>query len=312
MRGWKLLSYLTVGVLLMTACSPAAKETRKPSEKKEEVVEQVTEMSDSIKTSLEKDATTFFNAILTKSDSGFGKLYGDSYEDWTDDTVFPQQVAEMVNDIGLEPEEEYTLVFPNDEDALPPTHLLTTFLKLRRDMITDIEDYEIKQVTINGDEAMVTISSRSINATAASRVIYQLAVRGFGSEEAFEEVDEFLGVERNGDKLKTIIRFYLFNLVYGGELLGYSNIPAQYSYTPQTVAQQEKTVSFTKNKDGKWTVSAKDYRNFISDMMFSDKNADVYYSEINETVREQDNELGNKDELNPSDYNEEQFTGESA
>ena len=45
-----------------------------------------------------------------------------------------------------------------------PTQVLSRFLKVRRNMIGEIQDYKLKDIKVKGNDATVTFTSRSVSA----------------------------------------------------------------------------------------------------------------------------------------------------
>lgn len=94
----KLLTVLTLSSVVLGACSLLPKST----ENKTETTEQVTTTSkeDSVKEKVTKDATVLLDSVLTTDNAKFKKVYGETYDKWTD-AVIAVQTSEKSRKMAL-------------------------------------------------------------------------------------------------------------------------------------------------------------------------------------------------------------------
>lgn len=198
-----MLALLSTTVLL-GACSSASNSSS----------DATTESSQTQKTDQEiatEDAQTLLNALLTSDDNGFSRLYGQSYDTWTEKEVFPVQTEEAVSDNGWSPEEDYTFEYAVDSDALTPTQVVTNFLKSRRDNLKDIGEFEIKEVTVDGDLATITVNSRHINNIAAANAVSNLYLILFdGNLDIFAGMNQANTLDAEFKKVQTLVSYFLY------------------------------------------------------------------------------------------------------
>lgn len=246
-----LTSLVLVTILVLVACG-------KKTEKKEETP------SDRAKA----DAVILLDTILGKSSNGFSKLYGANYETWSETEVFEDLVKETIEDKGYTPEADYTFVYIEGIDAKTPTQVLTKFYTTRRDMIAKIQDYKLKNVKVEGDEATVTFTSRSINTTAAGVTIRNLLLTLYDGD--INVLFRWNQADRNDDekaKAKELTSRFLYGENFSGNLRQFDNINRDTHYTPLTGADDlEKTFKMTKDSSGHWTISSDDYTQLIMDL----------------------------------------------
>ena len=255
-----MLALLSTTVLL-GACSSASNSSS----------DATTESSQTQKTDQEiatEDAQTLLNALLTSDDNGFSRLYGQSYDTWTEKEVFPVQTEEAVSDNGWSPEEDYTFEYAVDSDALTPTQVVTNFLKSRRDNLKDIGEFEIKEVTVDGDQATITVESRHINNIAAANAVSNLYLILFdGNLDIFAGMNQANTLDAEFKKVQTLVSYFLYQANFDNLLVSYSDVPARLNETPLTVNQYEVTFDLEKNDDDHWVISTENYRSLVSDFM---------------------------------------------
>lgn len=102
----KLLSVLTLSTVVLGACSLLPKST----ENKTETTEQVTTTSkeDTVKEKVTKDATVLLDSVLTTDNAKFKKVYGETYDKWTD-AIIAVQTSEKIKEDGLTPASDYSV-----------------------------------------------------------------------------------------------------------------------------------------------------------------------------------------------------------
>ena len=255
-----MLALLSTTVLL-GACSTASNSSS----------DATTESSQTQKTEQEiatEDAQTLLNALLTSDDNGFSRLYGQSYDTWTEKEVFPVQTEEAVSDNGWSPEEDYTFEYAVDSDALTPTQVVTNFLKSRRDNLKDIGEFEIKEVTVDGDLATITVNSRHINNIPAANADSNLyLILCDGKLDIFAGMNQANTLDAEFKKVQTLVSYFVYQANFDNLLVSYSDVPARLHETPLTVNQYELTFDLEKNDDDHWVISTENYRSLVSDFM---------------------------------------------
>ena len=264
-----MLALLSTTVLL-GACSAASKNSS----------DATTEATQTKKTDQEiatEDAQTLLNALLTSDDKGFSRLYGQSYDTWTEKEVFPEQAEEAVSDNGWSPEEDYTFEYAEDSDALTPTQVITNFLKSRRDNLKDIDEFEIKEVTVDGDLATITVESRHINNIAAANAVSNLYLILFnGNLDIFAAMNQANTLDAEFKKVQTLVSYFLYQANFDNLLVTYSDVPARLNETPLTVNQYEVNFDLEKNDDGHWVISTEHYRSLVGDLMNDSEKASEF------------------------------------
>ena len=245
------LSLIFLGALILISCGKKVEEKNEtPSDR------------------AKADATILLNTVLGKSSNGFSKLYGKNYESWSETEVFEDLVNETIEDKGYTPEADYTFVYIEGIDAKTPTQVLTKFYVTRRDMIAKIQDYQLKKVTVDGDEATVTFTSRSINTIDAGVTIRNLLLTLYNGD--IEVLFKWNQADRNNDekaKAKELTSRFLYGENYSGGLRQFDNINPTTHYTPLTGADNlEKTFKLNKDSSGSWTISPNDYSILIADL----------------------------------------------
>ena len=129
------------------------KENTEQVEKKDEAAE--------VKEKVTKDAGDSLDSVLTSDSARFKKIYGDTYEKWTE-AVFAVQTSEKIKEEGLH------LHLPIQYNGTKiscrtPEETISGFLKMRRRLYQDIGSYTVKDVEVDesGNTATVTFNSKS-------------------------------------------------------------------------------------------------------------------------------------------------------
>lgn len=69
--------------------------------------------------------------MLTSDSARFKKIYGETYEKWTD-AVIAVQTSEKIKDDGLSPASTYSVKWHDDFPIETPEETISGFLKMRR------------------------------------------------------------------------------------------------------------------------------------------------------------------------------------
>lgn len=230
--------------------------------------QKVEEKTESPEDLAKADAIVLLDTMLGKSSNGFSKLYEQNYEDWSEKEVFDGLIKEVVEDKGYTPESDYTFIYIQGIDAKTPSQVVSKFYTTRRDMIGKIQDYQIKDVKVDGDEATVTFTSRSINTKQAGVTIRNLLLTLYDGD--IEVLFRWNQAGRNDDekaKAKELTSRFLYGENYSGGLKRFDNIDSETHYTPLTGADNiEKTFTLTKDSSDHWTITPEGYDQLILDM----------------------------------------------
>ena len=163
----KLLSVLTLSTVVLGACSLLPKSTENKTESTEQVT--TTSKEDTVKEKVTKDATVLLDSVLTTDNAKFKKVYGETYEKWTD-AIIAVQTSEKIKEDGLTPASDYSVQWVKEFQIETPEETISNFLKVRRNLFQKIVNYNIKDVVIDdsGNTATVTFTSKKLH----SSVIY--------------------------------------------------------------------------------------------------------------------------------------------
>lgn len=274
MKKLTLLIGLLSASFLLTACSPTEK-----TGKQEAASTSQTSSSSEAKVSDQEQATmdaeTLLGAILTKDDRGFSRLYGQSYDDWTEEKIFPSQIQKFITENEWLPEDKYTFDYIKDGDKLTPTDLLQKFLATRRDNFKDIGTYELKNLVVNEHVATVTVASRHMNGVASGNAVNNIYLALFdGNLDIFGAFNQADAADKEFKKVRLLISFFLFYANYSNLLVEAPELPARLNETPLTEGVYEVTFDLTKDKDNHWLIAEEDYKNLMSDLYNQTETAD--------------------------------------
>ena len=166
----KLLGVLALSSVVLGACSLLPNHSKGSSATTEQV--ETTSEAEATKEKVTKDATILLDSILTQDDTKFKKIYGESYEKWSD-AVIAVQTSEKIKEDGLSPAATYSVQWIKDFPVETPEETVSGFLKTRRGLFKKIENYEIKDVTIDdsGNSATVTFNSRKLHSLGLASAV---------------------------------------------------------------------------------------------------------------------------------------------
>lgn len=266
---WTFLALLSTSILL-GACSSASGSNSDSQPSSSETKKSEQEIA-------KEDAQTLLNAILTKDDKGFARIYGVKYDKWTEEEIFPNLIDEIIKDNGLSPEADYTFQYAKDFDKMTPTQVISNFLKSRRDNLKDVGEFKIKEVNVDGDKATVTVESRNINNTASANAISNLYLIIFGgSLDALAGMNQANKLDTEFKKVQTLVSYFLYQANFDNLLVSYSDVPLRLNETPLTEGTYEVTFDLEKNEDDHWVISSDAYRTLVGDYTNDSESASDY------------------------------------
>ncbi|MGT2950371.1 hypothetical protein BU202_04625 [Streptococcus cuniculi] len=226
---------------------------------------------------IRKDVETLLDSVLTSSDKGFSRLYGESYDRWTEKNIFPEQIEGAIKDNDWTPESKYTYQYAKDFDKLTPSDVLERFLKTRRDNLKDIKEYDIKDIDVADDKATVTFMSRQINNTASANAVNNIYLAlADGNLDVFGALNQANAADSEFKKLHTLVSYFLYYANFSNLLVSYSDIPSRLNETPLTEGTYEITFDLEKDSEGHWVISEQNYKNLISDLLNYDEPASQF------------------------------------
>jgi len=99
MKKIKLLSILALSTVVLGACSVFSNQSSEASSDNKENTEQVEKKDEAaeVKEKVTKDAEILLDSVLTSDSARFKKIYGDTYEKWTE-AVFAVQTSEKIKE----------------------------------------------------------------------------------------------------------------------------------------------------------------------------------------------------------------------
>lgn len=226
---------------------------------------------------IRKDVETLLDSVLTSNDKGFSRLYGESYDRWTEKNVFPEQIEGAIQDNGWTPESKYTYQYAKDFDKLTPSDVVERFLKTRRDNLKDIKEYDIKDMDVADDKATVTFMSRQINNTASANAVNNIYLAlADGNLDVFGALNQANAADSEFKKLHTLVSYFLYYANFSNLLVSYSDVPNRLNETPLTEGTYEISFDLEKDSEGNWVISNKNYKNLVSDLLNYDEKANQF------------------------------------
>ena len=246
MKKVKLLGILALSAVVLGACSSLPTQSGSNSDK----TEQTDKKEESVKEKVTKDAETLLDAVLTTDIAKFKKIYGETYEKWTE-AVFAVQTSEKVKDDGLTPASTYSVQWHADFPIETPEETITGFLKVRRKMFQEIGYYSIKDVKLDesGSSATVTFTSKKLHskglASSTRNVLTNVDIKRY----------------------QTLISYWIFEHLFRHDFTIYNDVDPNLAYTPFTTGDFDTEIKLTKDKDGNWLISQEDYRTLATELI---------------------------------------------
>lgn len=128
-----MLGVLALSTVILGACSSVSNQSIKSSSDNKEKTEQVEKKDGevTVKEKVTKDSEILLDSMLTSDSARFKKIYGETYEKWTD-AVIAVQTSEKIKDDGLSPASTYSVKWHDDFPIETPEETISGFLKMRR------------------------------------------------------------------------------------------------------------------------------------------------------------------------------------
>ena len=255
----KLLGVLALSSVVLGACSLLPNHSKGSSATTEQV--ETTSEAEATKEKVTKDATILLDSILTQDDTKFKKIYGESYEKWSD-AVIAVQTSEKIKEDGLSPAATYSVQWIKDFQVETPEETVSGFLKTRRGLLKKIENYEIKDVTLDdsGNSATVTFNSRKLHSLGLASAVRTVLTELIGGIDNLGKYNTAGNTNADIKKYQTILSYWIFRHLYRNDFNIYSNVDSNLVKTPYTSNDYDTEIKLTKDKDGNWLISQEDYK----------------------------------------------------
>lgn len=262
----KLLGVLALSSVVLGACSLLPNHSKGSSEATEQV--ETTSEAEATKEKVTKDATILLDSILTQDDTKFKKIYGESYEKWSD-AVITVQTSEKIKEDGLSPAATYSVQWIKDFPVETPEETVSGFLKTRRGLFKKIENYEIKDVKIDdsGNSATVTFTSKKLHSLGLASAVRTVLTELIGGIDNLGKYNTAGNTNADVKKYQTILSYWIFSHLYRNDFNIYSNVDSNLVKTPYTSNDYDTEIKLTKDKDGNWLISQEDYKTLTTELI---------------------------------------------
>lgn len=282
----KLLSVLALSTVILGACSSATKHTDSSKAKTEQTAKQV-EKEPSVDEKVTKDAKILLDAVLSKDSVKFRKIYGETYDKWSDD-IIAVQTNERINDDGLKPASAYTVQWHKDFPVETPEETISGFLKVRRKMFQDIGSYSIKDVKVDksGDSATVTFTSKKLHSkglAGSTREVLTTVLGGLDNLAKYNTAGADVDVKR----YQKLITYWIFEHLFTKQFSIYKDVDASLAQTPFTSGEFDTEIKLTKDKDDNWVISQEDYQTLTSELIDDTESYDTIVRANSTTTKTQ-------------------------
>ena len=293
MKKVKLFSILALSAVVLGACSSLPSQSGSNSDK----TEQTDKKEESVKEKVTKDAETLLDAVLTTDIAKFKKIYGETYEKWTE-AVFAVQTSEKVKDDGLTPASTYSVQWHADFPIETPEETITGFLKVRRKMFQEIGSYSIKDVKLDesGSSATVTFTSKKLHSkglASSTRDVLTTLIGGIDNLGKYNTAGSNVDIKR----YQTLISYWIFEHLFRHDFTIYNDVDPNLAYTPFTTGDFDTEIKLTKDKDGNWLISQEDYRTLATELIDNTEGYDTVVrsnvSKSNDKGKSSDKSTGN-------------------
>lgn len=265
MKKIKLLSILALSTLALGACSLTSKKSESASATTEQTTEEP--KKESAEEKVTKDAEVLLDALLTTETARFKKVYGETYEKWTD-AVIAVQTSEKIKEDGLTPATTYTVQWHQDFPEETPEETISGFLRMKRKLFQDIGSYTIKDVKVDesGDSATVTFTSKKLHSkglTSSIREVLTILIGGIDNLGKYNKAGSNAEIKR----YQTLVTYWIYEHLFRKDFATYSDVDPEAALTPLTTGEFDTEIKLTKDKDGNWVISQDDYRTLTTEMM---------------------------------------------
>lgn len=269
MKKIKLLSILALSTVVLGACSAFSNQSSEASSDNKEKTEQVEKKDEAaeVKEKVTKDAEILLDSVLTSDSARFKKIYGETYEKWTE-AIFAVQTSEKIKEEGLSPASTYSVQWHKDFPVETPEETISGFLKMKRKLFQDIGSYTVKDVKVDesGNTATVTFNSKKLHSkglTSSIREVLTILIGGIDNLGKYNQAGSNVDIKR----YQTLVTYWIYEHLFRKDFATYSDVDAEAALTPLTTGDFDTEIKLTKDKDGNWLISQEDYRTLSTELM---------------------------------------------
>ena len=269
MKKIKLLTILALSTVVLGACSALSNQSSEASSDDKEKTEQVEKKDEAaeVKEKVTKDAEILLDSVLTSDSARFKKIYGETYEKWTE-AIFAVQTSEKIKEEGLSPASTYSVQWHKDFPVETPEETISGFLKMKRKLIQDIGSYTVKDVKVDesGNTATVTFNSKKLHSkglTSSVREVLTILIGGIDNLGKYNQAGSNVDIKR----YQTLVTYWIYEHLFRKDFATYSDVDAEAALTPLTTGDFDTEIKLTKDKDGNWLISQEDYRTLSTELM---------------------------------------------
>ena len=269
MKKIKLLSILALSTVVLGACSALSNQSSEASSDNKEKTEQVEKKDEAaeVKEKDTKDAEILLDSVLTSDSSRFKKIYGETYEKWTE-AIFAVQTSEKIKEEGLSPASTYSVQWHKDFPVETPEETISGFLKMKRKLFQDIGSYTVKDVKVDesGNTATVTFNSKKLHSkglTSSVREVLTILIGGIDNLGKYNQAGSNVDIKR----YQTLVTYWIYEHLFRKDFATYSDVDAEAALTPLTTGDFDTEIKLTKDKDGNWLISQEAYRTLSTELM---------------------------------------------
>lgn len=179
-----------------------------------------------------------------------------------------KQVRKIKED-GLSPAATYSVQWIKDFQVETPEETVSGFLKTRRGLFKKIENYEIKDVTLDdsGNSATVTFNSRKLHSLGLASAVRTVLTELIGGIDNLGKYNTAGNTNADVKKFQTILSYWIFRHLYRNDFNIYSNVDSSLVKTPYTSNDYDTEIKLTKDKDGNWLISQEDYKTLTTELI---------------------------------------------
>ena len=269
MKKIKLLSILALSTVVLGACSALSKQSSEASSDNKENTEQVEKKDEAaeVKEKVTKDAEILLDSVLTSASARFKKIYGETYEKWTD-AIIAVQTSEKIKEDGLTPASDYSVQWVKEFQIETPEETISNFLKVRRNLFQKLVNYNIKDVVIDdsGNTATVAFTSKKLHSLGLASSVRTVLTELIGGIDNLGKYNQ-AGSSETVKRYQNLLSYWIFHHLYKHDFAIYSNVDANLSHVPFTKGEFDTEIKLTKDKDGNWVISQDDYKTLLSELI---------------------------------------------